>query len=291
MEKIFLDTDLGYDCDDVGALSILNNFKNKGLCDIVGITHSSYFNPTGVKAIQAVNSFFKNDDIKIGYSDNTKQLNNKLVPNAYNDALINHFYKKEGKFYPSTELLLTELLKEEDNSIVYVGIGMFTNLANAYAFKNDKLNGKEILNKKIKEIVLMGGDFSTQMPEFNIKSDIESAKFLLENCPKSTYFLDFVVGASVISGTPFINDDTPVGLSYKIFSNGGRESRDPLTMLYALKHDCDLFKVSNSGKVTILDDGSTIFKEDTSYNHHLISLNKPIEEVQNRLNKYMEGNL
>ena len=89
MEKIFLDTDLGYDCDDVGALSILNNFKNKGLCDIVGITHSSYFNPTGVKAIQAVNSFFKNDDIKIGYSDNTKQLNNKLVPNAYNDALIN----------------------------------------------------------------------------------------------------------------------------------------------------------------------------------------------------------
>ena len=43
---------------------------------------------------------------------------------------------------------ITELLKEEDNSIVYVGIGMFTNLANAYAFKNDKLNGKEILNKK-----------------------------------------------------------------------------------------------------------------------------------------------
>ena len=31
MEKIFLDTDLGYDCDDVGALSILNNFK-KTIC-------------------------------------------------------------------------------------------------------------------------------------------------------------------------------------------------------------------------------------------------------------------
>ena len=33
-EKLFIDTDLGGDCDDVGALALANIFKNKGLIDM-----------------------------------------------------------------------------------------------------------------------------------------------------------------------------------------------------------------------------------------------------------------
>ena len=37
VKRIFVDTDLGSDCDDGGALALLHALAGLGLCDIIGI--------------------------------------------------------------------------------------------------------------------------------------------------------------------------------------------------------------------------------------------------------------
>lgn len=291
MEKIFIDTDIGFDCDDVGALSILNLFKNKGLCEILGMTHSTKFNKTGVKTIKAVNDFFHNGDIKVGFCDSCQNLCGQVRVHEYNDELIRRFYKDNGindLFYSSTDLLLKTLLNEEDKSVTYVSIGMLTNLASAYSYKDEFLDGEEILNKKLKEIVIMGGNFNSKISEFNIKSDIYSSQVVLEKASTNIYFLDFNVGVNIKTGGKLINENNPIGIAYSLFSKGDRESWDPLTVLFALKHDDDLFTISKEGTVRIDKNGFTAFDDSTLSKHYLINLNKDKEIVENRINDYME---
>ena len=38
-EKIILDTDLGTDCDDAGAIAMLINMASEGKAEILGMTH------------------------------------------------------------------------------------------------------------------------------------------------------------------------------------------------------------------------------------------------------------
>ena len=38
--KIIIDTDLGFDCDDAGALAVANILQKKSVIDILAVTHS-----------------------------------------------------------------------------------------------------------------------------------------------------------------------------------------------------------------------------------------------------------
>ena len=40
MENLIIDTDLGFDGDDAGALAVANKLKNEGKIDILAVTHS-----------------------------------------------------------------------------------------------------------------------------------------------------------------------------------------------------------------------------------------------------------
>lgn len=65
-EKIILDTDMGSDCDDVGALALLNEYSNTGNAEILGIIYSSGAIPYGVGIIDAINRYYDNHEIPIG---------------------------------------------------------------------------------------------------------------------------------------------------------------------------------------------------------------------------------
>lgn len=297
MENIFLDTDVGFDCDDVGALSILNHLHQAHLCKIVAINHACSLNEKGPEAIQAVEHFYGLDDIKIGYCDSDKSRFLPTLINPYNAALIQKFgEKKNDKFIPSTKLIIDTLLSYPDHSVTYVCIGMLTNLAKAYQFFDEekKIYGKELLNRKLKEIVIMGGDFVTSEPEFNIVMDTSSAQTLLKEAEVKVSFLDFPTGATIKTGYPLIEKyhlSNPVSLSYQLFINGNRESWDPLTVLYASKVYPELYRLTGPGVIQIHSDGKTTFQLDRNGKHYLIGLQANNSEITDKINSCMEGNL
>ena len=67
-EKLIIDTDLGFDCDDAGALAIANKLKNEGKIDILAVTHSVN-KKIGGEAINLINDSYGNADIPVGIAE------------------------------------------------------------------------------------------------------------------------------------------------------------------------------------------------------------------------------
>ena len=63
--SIIVDTDIGPDCDDVGALVVLHKLAKKYDIPVLGIINCTS-NPYGTGAIDVINNFCSNSDIPIG---------------------------------------------------------------------------------------------------------------------------------------------------------------------------------------------------------------------------------
>ena len=83
---IILDTDIGPDCDDVGAISVLHALANNGETEILGImccTSSQW----GAPCINAINTYYGRDYLPIG----TYKKSGFLMESKYNQYLGQHF--------------------------------------------------------------------------------------------------------------------------------------------------------------------------------------------------------
>ena len=57
IRKIILDTDMGPDCDDAGALAVLHALADRGKASILGVMYCTSI-PTGPACIDAINRFY-----------------------------------------------------------------------------------------------------------------------------------------------------------------------------------------------------------------------------------------
>ena len=62
---IIIDTDLGFDVDDTGAVCIANELMLRGEADILAIVHDTGYR-LGVGGVSAVNHYYGHDSIPIG---------------------------------------------------------------------------------------------------------------------------------------------------------------------------------------------------------------------------------
>ncbi len=64
--NIILDTDMGSDCDDVGALALLHQYTDQGKVEIIGVMYSSGKVPYGAGVVEAINVYYGRPDIPVG---------------------------------------------------------------------------------------------------------------------------------------------------------------------------------------------------------------------------------
>ncbi|NRF95128.1 hypothetical protein HQN89_30025 [Paenibacillus frigoriresistens] len=55
--RVILDTDMGPDCDDAGALAILHALVDRGEAELLAVTHCTS-NPWGAGCIDAINVYY-----------------------------------------------------------------------------------------------------------------------------------------------------------------------------------------------------------------------------------------
>lgn len=307
MKKIlFIDTDLGGDCDDVGALALANIFQNDGLIEIVGMTHTTSL-PWGPACIDIVNRYYHNAHIPIGATTrknycvaNTNKYAEKMASNFL------HAYSERDKVIDSVTLMRKSLTLCDDNSVTIVCVGQLNNASDLLDSKPDhysNLSGIELVRKKVKEFVIMGGLFKEENEkiyfgnslyeyEYNIVCDIKSAQNFINKVPVKVVFNDFKVGYQIHTAKSLLDQKDmthPVTFAYTLFQDCPRESWDLLTVWYGALECDDLFTISKGGTVAIDDNGDTVFKEAEGGNHYYTRLNKPINYVVERIDNVLKG--
>ena len=257
-KKVILDTDLGCDSDDIGAIVILQNLAKSGLADIEAMTSvNSNLEPALV--IDYINSYYQNT-VPLGMNKS----NDYGIKDGYALDICNKYHLPKKEFNSSNDVLINTLLNQD--KVTLITIGPFTNIA---TLLKDEL-GRKLLNEKVDVMYSMAGNFVSNNPEWNVTEDIESAKFVLENYHGSLVFVPFEIGCDVFSARTLLASDTLMGYGYYIHNKGPRQSWDPITVYYAVTNS-NLFKLSKKGTIKIDDKGVTTFTEGTGNHQYMLN--------------------
>lgn len=269
VKQFILDTDIGIDCDDAAALMVMLKAHNATLCQILGVTLSTS-REGAASAVRAISSFY-GIDLPIGRTGKTLACD---AVNTYARAVRDR-YRMSDEAESAVGLMLRLLRGAED--ITIVSIGPLTNIAAL-------VKAVPRLHEKVPRLVLMGGAFEGDEPhaEWNIVQDIEAAKIVAERFSGEIVWCPHEAGRNI--KTYWKNEETPVWYAFKAFAqseefkaearfeNGAfsRPSWDPVTCLFALGEHRELFSLSPYGRVTVENDGHTVFTEQRGGRHRVI---------------------
>jgi len=249
--KIIFDTDFGGDADDLGALVMLHNFMDKGECDLLTIMCWST-EQYAVSAIDAVNRFYEHPDIPIGTRKGDTYFNSWNYCKPITD---NFYYELNHKDVANATLLYRKILANSDFiSIDIVTVGPLLNIQNLIKSEADslsKLTGKELIQKKVKEFVIMGGQFPEGKKEWNFDGNMPGVtQFVLQNIDVPVTFSGYEIGDVIKTGEIFnkIDTQTPLYVGFKHFSQNApwikehykgkildNSSYDQTAVLYAVR--------------------------------------------------------
>lgn len=177
--KVILDTDIGDDIDDAFALSLL--YANKNI-DLIGVT--TVFRNTVARAKQ-VKEFFSlyNENgipVRVGlkhpikepiryFEKDIKDEFGVIWPCQYDQSYDKYILDHQT----AVDFIIESSFKYE-NELILIPIGPLTNIAQAM------IKDPSIKNR-IKKIVLMGGWFTNEEPEWNIMCDPEAASIVFNS--------------------------------------------------------------------------------------------------------------
>jgi len=254
---IIFDTDMGGDCDDVGALFLLHGAVERGearLLATMGCVSSDAIAP----ALDAINTCFGRPGIPVG----TLKDPGFLVGPHYTAELARRFPHRlpSSQEYPDAITLYRQILaKQPDTSVVIVAVGPLRNIANLLKSAPDEaspLDGSALVATKVKRLDVMGGTYpptaNTQEAEWNFKQDPAAAALVCSSWPTPVLFNG--EGGSTSSGrrvTYEMAEHNPLTMSYRHFPwvgfAGDRLSWDPISCLVAVRGAAPWYKVVGGG--------------------------------------------
>ncbi len=304
---IIFDTDFGGDADDLGALVMLHNFINRGECEVLAIMSWSLEENT-VSAIDAVNRFYKHEYIPIG----TRKGSTYFEPWNYNQAIIKKLpYKITYNEAPDAVYLYRKILSNSpDTSITIVTVGPLANLKSLIESPSDSISnmtGLELIKSKVKEFVIMGGQFPEGKNEWNFNGNMPGiTKFVLENIEVPVTFSGYEIGVDIKTGAKFneIDPEHPLYIGFMHFSQNApwmkeyfqgkilnNSSYDQTAVLYAVSGGIGKYWIKITDGFCIADeDGGNKWVKLKSKNHAYLKLIIEKDEMANIIESLMLGN-
>lgn len=289
--KIIFDTDMGNDVDDALALAMLHSLQSRGESELLAVTLTKDHAEVA-PYVNAINTFYGRGDIPIGITDSgvtpeESRFTGVTLERDGDDYLYPHDLNLGDPVPGAVALLRETLASQEDGSVVIVQVGFSTNLAQLIETEADTfsgLSGEDLIRQKVRHISIMAGAFEpindgTHL-EYNIVQDIPSAQFLADNWPTPIYWSGFEVGLAIRYPAISIEEDFsyldrhPIPESYQAYipTPHERPTWDLTSVLWAAREDRNYFGISEAGKVTVLDDGETVFESDPEGLHFYLTI-------------------
>jgi len=289
--NIIFDTDMGDDCDDVGALFILHGAGERGearLLATMGCISSDAIAP----ALDAINTWFGRPEIPVG----TLKQPGFLTGPHYTAEIARRFPRQHasGKDYPDAVTLYRQVLeKQPDRSVVVLAVGPLRNLASLLKSLPDgasPLDGRALVAQKVRRLEVMGGTYppsaNSQEAEWNFKQDPAAAALVCSSWPTPVLFNG--EGGSTCSGrrvTYEMPEHNPLTMAYRHYAGvgfaGDRLSWDSISSLVAVRGAAPWYRVVSGGaNVTDAVTGINTWKTNENRNHSylVLQVRKPVVE-------------
>jgi inosine-uridine nucleoside N-ribohydrolase len=261
--KLIYDGDIGPDPCDFSTISMLHEYHNKGMIELVGVIGATP-DPYLASTFSIYNQIYGND-IPIGsfnnapggvdFSDEVRKMYydgiSRWCHADQNKAIYEKFGNGETKRaddVPNPVELYRKLLSEaSDNSITIYAAGQLFNFPALFASGADQyspLSGEELLRTKLKEFVFMGGYFpvSSEFPPYRASHGAEYNWWALGNrettrttintlvkMEKPITYVGFEVGVRIRVGKEMarrLGRDHPTTESFYLYRATARIPRD-----------------------------------------------------------------
>lgn len=274
--RLILDTDIGNDVDDALALAMIHALQNRAEVHLLAVTITKD-NRYAAPFVDLVNTFYGRPDIPVGVVHNGKTPDNSQmlqVPVQRRDSTGRYIYPhriEDGSQAPEAVQLLTRILREQpDHSVTIAQIGFSTNLARLLKAPR----GRDLVQQKVSVLCLMAGNFVKPQPEYNIYTDPDSAKVLVEQWPTPMIFSGFEVGLAVTFPYQAIERDFgyienhPIPEAYRLYVKKPEDhpNWDSTAVLEAIRPDRGYFELSPAGRVKLGPKSTTVFTPDSQGN-------------------------
>lgn len=297
-KTLLIDTDIGPDCDDAGAMAVAAGMAKRYRVP-VGAVVSCTSSPYGASCAEAICRYC---GLEVGTFAENKQpgLLTRAHNMRYNREIAARFGDK--KTYPDAVTAYRRTLAAlPDGGAVVVAIGPFATLAQLMRSEPDAVSplcGSELFAKKVSAAVVMASKFPRGR-EYNIICDPVSAIGFFDACTVPLFFADFDTGFPVRSGfapTDADPTDNPVRLAYARYCPAvfGTEelmnaSYDLLAMHFAFEGESDTFGVSEPYRFTVTDEGENSFTPDPAGRCYRILKRVPDETLGAYYCKLLSG--
>ena len=283
--RLIFDTDMGNDVDDAVALAMIHALESRGEAKLLAVTVTKD-NRWAAPFIDAMDTFYGRGDVPIGVVRNgkTPEDSNMIRLPAERKRPDGQFvYPRrllDGREAPEAVAVLRRVLaKEKDGAVVIVQVGFSTNLARLLDSPPDSVSslpGRDLVKRKVRLLSMMGGAFPQGQAEYNIKTDIPAARKLFDQWSTPIVASGFEVGESILYPATSIEkdytyvQDHPLAESYRDYMKMpyDRPMWDPSAALYAVHPD--YFTLSPRGRITVDDEGKTLFKAEAGGTHQYL---------------------
>jgi inosine-uridine nucleoside N-ribohydrolase len=295
---LIFDSDMGPDYDDVGAITILHALADKGEVKILAtIASTRYDGVAGV--LNVFNTYFKRPNVPVGVPKGDgltlrdwQHWTDTLL------AIYPHKIKTNDQAWDAVKLYRKTLAAQADGSVTVVTIGFLTNLSNLLKSTADEyspLSGLDLVKKKVKLLVSMGGKFPSGY-EFNVMKDAPASQNVYKNWPTKVIFSGFEIGEKIKVGLPLIHNDAikndPVKDVFRISipqakeDSLGRKSWDETAVLVAIKGYSKWYTL-HKGRITVADDGKNGWDDSGAGQAYLVE-KVDYHQVQDLINELIQ---
>jgi purine nucleosidase len=296
--RIIIDTDFSKWWDDVTALGLANVLARQGKVRLLGIV-SDVPNRVAVAAIDAIDTAYGNGKIPLGA---VTQSAADSFAHGYTDELARRLPHSvtDSTGVPSAVALYRRLLAtQRDKSVTIVSLGGYTNLAGLLGSSRGQgtpLDGRALVAKKVKRLVIMDGLFPGGGPAFtNQQIDLAAANTVVGGAgwPTPVAWADGTVGVATRVGSTLcatVAADHPMRIAYEsLFGCGPPQDGDwdAPALLYALGDHPATFSELGQGGAAVINPQGGLSWDDASPRAHDVyvhvvdqaALNQRIDEL------------
>lgn len=295
---IILDTDIGPDYDDVGAMALLHALADKGEAKPLAVMASNR-NQLVAPVINLLNIYFGRPDLPVGAPKNADAANERALQ-GWPELLLSkypHTLQSTDDAPDAVTLYRKILAQQPDKGVTIVTIGFLTNLAHLLNSKPDQyssLDGKALVAKKVKQLVSMAGKFPKGR-EYNLVTDSAASEKVFTNWPTPIVYSGFEIGEKVITGKELINNaaiqNSPVkdafekAMAYSKNDHNGRNSWDQTAVLVGIRGVAPYYTVKKGA--IIVRGGNNEWKDDTKGKQAYLVEALPVEKVRAEIEELM----
>lgn len=296
--SVILDTDIGPDYDDVGAVAVLHALADRGEVKPLAII-SSNKNELTVPVIDLLNTYFGRPELPTGApKGNAPDLG---ASQKWPEMLVGKYPHKISKTSDAPDAVGTYrkiLAKQPDQSVTIITIGFLTNLANLLASPPDAispLSGEILVRRKVKQLVSMAGGFPSGR-EYNVHIDSLASQKVFTEWPTQITFSGFEIGKEIKTGPRVVANEklnSPVKDVYAMampMSKGdadGRMSWDQTAVLVAIRGNLPYFGLKR-GKI-VIEGGNNTWQDDPMGPHGYLIEAMPFPQVTMVIEGLMQG--